>query len=150
MGGCAVGSVMLRGDAEEPPAGYGYGYGYGDGNGYWRAVLVSVAAQWPAPQRARLAVVQAQGSRVAFWRSDADGKPSNGGSKLLTPAAPGVVHRADGPLALCRPGTLHATLDPPRWAGARLWVVALHGEVIGNEEKYGCLERELLGEVRLG
>lgn len=29
---------------------------------------------------------------------------------------------------------------------SRWWAVALHGEVVGNEEKYGCLKREIIGE----
>ena len=36
---------------------------------------------------------------------------------------------------------------PPKWSGERWWIVALHGEVVGDEEKYGCLKREILGEA---
>jgi hypothetical protein len=42
---------------------------------------------------------------------------------------------------------LHATLLPPKWEGSRWWIVALHGEVIGDDEKFGCLKREILGEA---
>jgi len=58
-----------------------------------------------------------------------------------------VVHTAPGPLNLCNPGTLHATLLPPKWKGERWWIVALIGDVIGDEEKYGALTREILGEA---
>jgi hypothetical protein len=72
--------------------------------------------------------------------------PSNGGGKI-EPAAPGVIHTAPGPLMTCQSGTLHATLIPPKWKGERWWIVALHGEIVGDEDKYGCLKREILGEA---
>jgi hypothetical protein len=84
--------------------------------------------------------------QIAFWRSNPDGSPSNGGGKI-EPAAPGVIHTSPGPLELCGRGTLHATLLPPKWNGERYWIVALHGEVVGDEEKYGCLKREVIGEA---
>src|SRR5262249_49141072 len=101
---------------------------------------------WPEEQRMKLAVATAAGAQLAFWRSGPDGQPSNGGGKIER-AAPGVVHTAPGPLKLCERDTLHATLLPPKWEGSRWWIVALHGEVIGDEEKYGCLKREILGEA---
>jgi hypothetical protein len=58
-----------------------------------------------------------------------------------------VVHTAPGPLNLCNAGTLHATLLPPKWKGERWWVVAMIGEVVGDEEKYGALKREIIGEA---
>jgi len=42
---------------------------------------------------------------------------------------------------------LHATALLPKWKGDRIWVVALHGEVVGDDEKLGALEREIIGEV---
>ena len=90
--------------------------------------------------------MKALGLQLAFWRSDDKGQPSNGGKKVQT-AAPGVVHTAPGPLNLCNAGTLHATLIPPKWKGGRWWIVALTGEIIGDEEKYGALSREILGEA---
>jgi hypothetical protein len=57
------------------------------------------------------------------------------------------VDRESGPLALCEKGTLHATRIPPKWQGERLWVVALIGAVVGGDEKYGALEREVIGEA---
>ena len=49
-------------------------------------------------------------------------------------------------LSLCDRGTLHATMLPGKWRGERLWIVAMHGEVIGDDEKFGCLKREIVGE----
>jgi hypothetical protein len=138
--------------------GYGYGYGYGDGYGdgygygygdgskeYWLATVDAFASKWPDIFRTRLAALRDAGSTIAFWRSSPEGLPSNGGGKI-EPAAPGVIHTAPGPLALCNAGTLHATLIPPKWKGDRWWIVALTGEVVGDEEKYGALTREILGE----
>jgi hypothetical protein len=100
--------------------------------------------KWPEAQRKRLAQHQAAGATIAYWRSDSRGKPANGGSGVI--AEPGAVHKERGPLNLCSPGTLHATLLPPKWQGERWWIVALIGEVVGDEEKYGALEREIIGE----
>ncbi len=41
---------------------------------------------------------------------------------------------------------LHGTLIPPKWKGERVWIVALKGEIVGDDEKYGALEREIIGE----
>ena len=150
------------------PVGYGYGYGYGDGSGYgygygsgygygagsgagdgeyWLATVNCFASSWPDSSRQRLVALRQEGATIAFWRSDNSGQPSNGGKKIAA-AAPGVVHTAPGPLNLCNAGTLHATLLPPKWQGERWWIVALTGEVIGDEEKYGALRREILGEAK--
>jgi hypothetical protein len=93
-----------------------------------------------------LRTVQASGARIAYWRSDANGLPANGGT-LKEAARVGLVQTTKGPLKLCEKGTLHATLVPPKWRGERVWVVALLGEVIGDDDKYGALTREILGEV---
>ena len=71
--------------------------------------------------------------------------PSNGGKKIEAAAA-GVVHTAPGPLNLCHGGTLHATHLPPKWQGDRWWIVAMIGEVVGDDEKIGSLKREIIGE----
>ena len=97
-----------------------------------------------APQQQRFAELQKAGAKIAFWRSDANGKAANGGR--CDPVVPGVVHKEHGPLALCERGTLHATLIPPKWKGERWWIVALIGEIVGDDEKYGALEREIIGE----
>jgi hypothetical protein len=116
-------------------AGDGYGAGYGSGDGYWRSVL----ARHTAPA----------GAQLGLWWSDASGKPCNGGSGTA-PAAVGVVHESSGPLELCGRGVLRATLKPEQWKGERIWIVALHGEVVGDDEKLGCLKREIIAEVSAG
>ena len=125
--------------------GNGYGYGNGDGS-YWKATILAFAAKWPREVQAKFEAAKASGATIAFWRSSKNGLPSNGGGKIEA-AAPGVVHTSPGPLQLCNRGTLHATLIPPKWNGERYWIVALHGEVIGDDEKFGCLKREIIGEA---
>ena len=136
-------------------SGYGYSCGYGSGSGsgygsgygsYWLSCIEYFAAKWSEAQRKRLLAAKKAKAKIAFWRSDKEGQPSNNGGKIEA-AAPGIIHTAPGPINLCNKGTLHATLIPPKWKGERWWVVALHGEVVGNDEKYGCLKREIIGEA---
>jgi hypothetical protein len=136
-------------------SGFGYGAGFGDGSGdssgdssgsgyYWSKTISFFAARWSDAQRARLEELNALGARICFWHSKKDGTAIHG--QRLEPAKPGVVHTVKGPLNLCSSGALHATLIPPAWKGDRLWVVALIGETIGDEEKFGALQREIIGE----
>ena len=151
--GSGYGSGAGDGAGYGSGSGYGYGDGYGDGSGdgskeYWQATILNFAAKWPREVQAKYDAAKLSGAKIAFWRSSEKGLPSNGGVKI-EPAAPGIIHTAPGPLNLCHGGTLHATLIPPKWEGERWWIVALHGEVVGDEEKYGCLKREILGEASL-
>ena len=140
-------SISLNGSGYGYGYGDGSGYGYGDGDGsYWLSCIAYFATKWSEEQRKRLDELKAIGAKIAIWRSDKLGEPANNGGKI-EPAAPGVVHTAPGPLNLCAKGTLHATLIPPKWRGERWWVVALHGEVVGDDEKFGCLKREIIGEA---
>jgi hypothetical protein len=86
------------------------------------------------------------GAFIAFWKSDKEGFPANGGN-LPKPVVVGTIHETSGPLRLCKQGTLHATLDPGKWKGERLWVVALIGDIGVGNDKVGALQREVLGEV---
>jgi hypothetical protein len=125
--------------------GDGYGSGYGDGYGeYWVIVLGCFLNRLSVEAQKRAAVLVAQGAKLAYWRSDAAGRPANGGS--LAPVAAGALHEEKGPLRLCERGTLHATLNPPKWKGERWWIVALYPPFIGDDDKYGSLKREIIGE----
>ena len=131
-------------------SGYGYGSGYGSGDGsgceaYWSECIDACAILWPEDRRERLAALRKQGATIAFWRSSSEGRPCNGGSGEV--ARPGLVQEVAGPLRLCEPGTLHATLVPTKWKGERLWVVALFGEVATGEHKMGALRREIIAEA---
>ena len=135
------------GDGSGYGSGSGDGSGYGDGSKeYWQATIPYFASKWPEPLRVRMDALKAAGATLAFWRSDASGQPANNGGRI-TPAAPGVVHTAPGPLRVCQSGTLHATLIPPKWKGERWWIVALTGEVQWDDDKCGALKREILGEA---
>ena len=113
--------------------GHGYGHGCGDGDGYWQAYLAQSATCPP-------------GATLAFWKSDREGKPSNGGSQTV--AGIGLVEELPGPLPeSCGRGAFHATLNPQKWNGERLWIVAMHGEVRHGEDKLWGLKREFLAEV---
>ena len=143
--GCGFGYGSGFGDGYGSGDGSGSGYGYGD-DYYWQSCITYFADKWAASQQKRLAELQRAGAKICFWLSDKNGKPSNGGENIEA-AAPGIIHKESGPLDLCNNGTLHATLIPPKWKGERWWVVALIGEVIGDDEKYGALEREIIGEA---
>ena len=146
--GYGYGSSDGYGDGSGDGSGSGSGSGSGDGFGsgsYWLSCIEYFAAKWSEAQRKRLTAAKKAKAKIAIWRSDANGQPANNGGKIEA-AAPGVVHTSPGPLNLCNKGTLHATLIPPKWEGERWWVVALHGEVVGDDEKYGCLKREIIGE----
>ena len=54
-----------------------------------------------------------------------------------------VVEASVGGTAVCP----WCDMGVDRWSGERFWIVALHGDVVGDEEKYGCLKREIIGEA---
>ena len=158
-------AAVIRGAVPADLKGYGSGYGYGSGDGYgdgsvygygsgdgygsaayWLRIFNTCALTWPAKQREHLDHAVQHCSVLAFWRSDEKGNPTNGGSKIDA-AEPGIIHKSEGPLNLCSPGTLHATMDPEKWKGQRVWVVALYGECTSDGEKYGALHREIIGEI---
>jgi hypothetical protein len=94
-----------------------------------------------------MAELLASGAKLAFWKSNKDGTPANGGR--CPPVAPGTVHEEPGPLrGECGSGQLHATLLPAsKWDGERWWVVALIGEWRGDDEKMWALKREIIDEA---
>jgi hypothetical protein len=97
---------------------------------------------WTAKQRNHLRRVVRQGAIIAYWCS---GRSANGG--IGTVAKPGLIEKISGPLVLCSSNALHATYTPHRWAGTRVWVVALVGKIVQQENKLGALERHIIGEV---
>ena len=119
--------------------GYGYGSGYGDGygsgygDGYWLALAL------PLLQKAD------QNAFIGFWRSNSAGLPSNGG-RAAAPVSAGIVQETDGPLEICCRG-FHATVDPGKWKGERLWLVELHGEIQHQEDKFAALKRRIVAEI---
>ena len=141
----------FSGDGYGDGDGYGYGYGsgdgygdgYGSGDGYWTSVFTSNG--WTEKQKIRLGELMETPSILAFWKSDAKGLPVNGGFSNRAAAA-GIIEEIRGPLRICTAG-LHATMNPEKWRGERIWVVALHGEAQWQDDKCASLKREILGEI---
>ena len=139
MSGSGYGNGSGSGNGNGYGSGYGNGYGDGDGSG-------SGYGNWSNVEIAALADGEIPGATLAFWKSDADSLPCNGGHST-EPARAGLRQVAAGPLRLCHAGVLHATRNPDKWEGARLWLVALRGEVVSEDDKLGALDREIIGEV---
>ena len=60
----------------------------------------------------------------------------------------GMVEEETGPLNPCKAGALHATMNPTKWKGERLWVVALYPPVeTVDDDKFASKKREILAEV---
>jgi hypothetical protein len=149
--GSGDGYASGYGDGSGDGSGYGYGSGYGSGDGggdekiYWTAALATYLSRAAADCRERLDAARAVGATIAYWRSNSEGRASNGGRN--DPVHAGLIETTDGPLNLCTKRALHATLQPRKWKGERLWVVALHGEVKDGGDKMGALKREILFEA---
>lgn len=110
--------------------------------GYLKALLDHTVG------REHIRELRKSGVIVAFWRSDADGKPCNSGTG--GPRRVGMLEEEKGPLVACQKGALHATMRPESWRGERLWAVALHPPVIRvDDEKYASLKREILAEIKV-
>ena len=132
-------------------SGYGYGsgsgsgYGYGSGDGSLKEAVSGFIAYLPKEQKARALKLQKSGAKIAYWKSDKKGQPSNGGRS--DPVHVGLVQKIEGPLEICSCRALHATYVPSKWNGERIWLVALIGKVVEQEDKLGALEREILAEI---
>lgn len=124
---------------------------------YWQSSTAWYAFRWSDEQKAQLDLMIQQEARIAYWRSDKDGLPCNGGLKkgaelpcggtFFTTIAEGQP-KPGKTIELCTDQVLHATLRVPRWNGSRLWIVALFGsEIVGDEEKFGATHRQILGEA---
>ena len=101
---------------------------------------------WKPSQRKRLnKLLLDTSTTIAYWCSDSNGKPTNGGKELPS-VYPGLIQEIEGKLVFCK-NALHATFTPHLWKGSRVWIVALSGEVIKEEDKLGARRREILGEV---
>ncbi len=116
--------------------GYGSGFGYGDGYGYHTFV---------ATGNERAKELEQSGATIGLWRSNADGRPANGGSG--EPIKQGLIQEIPGPLEICTQRALHATHHPKQWKGERLWLVALYPPVEVHSDKMASLKREIICEV---
>ena len=107
---------------------------------------------WTAKQRNHLRRMQKAGAVFAYYLTDSYGRPSNHNidnilERKKWTVKPGVVQKVNGPLKECSKNALHATLEPHKWAGNRVWVVAFLGEVKHLDSKIAGLHREIIGEV---
>ena len=128
--------------------GYGYGYGSGSGSGYGSgdvSKLYSKALLDAAVGGDRASALRGSGATLAYWRSNKEGRPCNGG--YGEPVAPGTIHEESGRTP-CERGMLHATYAPWKWKGERLWVVALWNAVEVDEDKLAATKREIIAEVQ--
>jgi hypothetical protein len=149
--GEGYGSGKGYGDGD---GGYGDGYcgeGYGDGEGYGSGEghgdgdseeFAAALARSLAPDRVR---ELPQDAVIAFWRSDSEGKPANGGSGNARTV--GMIEEIAGPLAICTKHALHGTFAPQHWNGSRLWLVALYPPIQRERAQVASLKREILAEV---
>lgn len=118
---------------------------------YWFSSLEHYAQRWSEVQQNRFNDLTMQGARIAYWRSDKDGRacnhtPPRNVVEVNEPRQAGMIERVEGKLVICTQTALHATMKPPRWSGSRIWIVALLGEVIGDEDKFAAQTREIIGE----
>jgi hypothetical protein len=100
----------------------------------------------PDARRAHAKELMRTGAKIAYWRSGKDARPSNGGRSDPVD----TVQKIEGPLKICTEKALHATYRLDKWQGDRIWLVALKGEVVEQEDKLGALEREILAELTGG
>ena len=128
------------GDGYGSGNGSGNGDGNGNGNGNSYALLLEGFSNHPALKHLEENVT------LAFWRSDKEGKPTNGGSGL--PVKPGEIQEVTGPLKICSMRALHGTTRPDRYRykGERIWIVALFEPVQWSNDKCGSLRRLILQE----
>jgi len=148
--GCGYGSGYGHGYGDGDGYGNGFGgwYGYGgdDGNGNGDGLisadwLVALARCLPT---SHVSDLLSQGCTLALWRSGSQGQAVNGGDSTLIRDI-GTIETSDGPLELCRPGTLHGAVDCATWEGEKLWLVALYPPVVTDGGgKFGSLKREIL------
>lgn len=107
---------------------------------YREALLRSAVSEKKAKE------LEQAGAILAFWWSDKDGRPCNSGTG--GPRKVGMIEEEKGPLVPCQKGALHATLDPNKWRGERIWVVAMYPPLEHvDSDKIASLKREILAEV---
>ena len=136
--GCGYGFGYGDGSSYGYGSSYGSGSGYGFGDGYGSEKYYQyILGQYKAPKNTTL----------AFWWSDEQGKPCNGGSGQ--PVKAGDTQEVKGPLELCSHRALHATQEFHKWKGDRLWVVAMHHPIESDGEKLGSLKRTIIAEIKI-
>ncbi len=107
---------------------------------------------WSTKQQARLRALLARQAKnpdkvlISYCCTDQWGGPANGGVGKLRARTGAVQRLTKGNLSICSYG-FHATKEPHRWAGKRVWIVALLGERQEQGDKAAALKREIVGEI---
>ena len=111
-----------------------------------RMIRIIDMTHWTETQQSRLSDLMNDPSvTISYWCSDQHGMPANGGSSEAV--HPGLIQEVSGPLQICTEKALHATTFPHKWKGSRVWIVALFGEVQKENDKFGSLKREIIGDI---
>ena len=139
---CGNGDGNGNGDGYGYGDGNGNGNGDGDGNGYGYGDDSDSIIYWMQSLPMLDPAIDKAGAILAYWLSNADGTPANGGSG--TKARVGLVEEISGPLKICTKNALHGTLKPPKWSGERVWIVALYPPFQFQEDKIASLRREFI------
>lgn len=109
-----------------------------------------IQTHWTEAQKLRLNECIENGDVIAFWCSDKQGTPCNGGSSEVQ-ASPGLINCLPSTTTeLCSDKALHGTTKPNAFLGERVWVCAFRRDVkheASAKGKLGSLEREYIGEV---
>ena len=107
---------------------------------------------WTDEQREHLARLIREGAKILYWCSDAHGRPANHSldcmdARMWT-ARPGMTQKLSvSEVSICGPNALHGTIAPHKWKGVRVWMVGLVGALDSEEDKFGALQREIIGEI---
>ena len=122
-----------------------------DSPDYWHSQIEFYASKWPEIQQKRLKELEAGNAKIAYWRSNAEGLACNhetprNMTEINVPRVVGMVEQVSGKISICTNTCLHASMKPTRWGGSRTWLVALIGDVIGDDDKMGAQTREIIGE----
>ena len=107
-------------------------------------------SHWTSKQRALLnKLMKNPEYRILFYCSDQHGYSANGGTKA-TRCEPLVVHKGRNGARACGDGALHATDHPHKWAGSRVWIVALKDAREVEPGKWYAYERIVIGDILPG
>jgi hypothetical protein len=140
------------GDGYGSGFGDGYGYGFGDGSGFgdgYGSGSGSGSGFGDGYGSGYKLLAEAVGGPGALlWRSDAEGHPCNSGRG--DPVHVGLIQELprEQLVQICQSG-FHASSNPEKWSGPRLWIVRVEGDVQTDGEKVCGRKRTILAEFPL-
>ena len=127
----------------------------------WKCVMIlsesdhevgRAQTHWTDEQREHLARLIREGAKILYWCSDAHGRPANHCLDCLEArdwtVKPGSVQKLSvKEVSICSSNALHGTTSPHKWKGVRVWMVGLVCALDSEEDKFGALQREIIGEI---